>query len=90
MDYPGGKNQHLRHLLFFAFHRGQKAAEAARDIRGVYGEDVIGESTAQKWFAKFKKVDFNVNDTPRTGRPSEFDEELLKAQLKENSRQTSR
>ncbi|XP_076286030.1 histone-lysine N-methyltransferase SETMAR-like [Lasioglossum baleicum] len=23
MEYPGGKNQHFRHLLFFAFHRGQ-------------------------------------------------------------------
>ncbi|UYV64069.1 hypothetical protein LAZ67_2006479 [Cordylochernes scorpioides] len=32
IEYPGGKNHHFRHLLFFAFHRGQKAAEAARDI----------------------------------------------------------
>ena len=44
MEYPGGKTQHFRHLLFFAFHRGQKAAEAARDIYMVYGEGVIGES----------------------------------------------
>ena len=32
MEYPGGKKQHFRYLLFFAFYRGQKAAEAARDI----------------------------------------------------------
>ena len=47
MEYPGGKKQHFRHLLFFAFHRGQKAVKAARDICMVYGEGVIGESTAR-------------------------------------------
>ena len=70
MEYPGGKKQHFRHLLFFAFHRGQKA-EAARDISMIYGEGVIGESTARKWFAKFKNGNFDINDTPRSGRPSQ-------------------
>ena len=82
MEYPGGKKQHFRHLLFFAFHRGQKAAEAARDICMVYREGVIGESTARKWFAKFKNGNFDINDTPRSKRPSEFDEDHLKALLK--------
>ena len=35
MEHPEGKKQQFRHLLFFAFHRGQKAAEAARDIGNV-------------------------------------------------------
>ena len=61
MNYPEGQNQHFRHLLFFAFYRGQKAAEAARDICNVYGEVVLGVSTAQKWFAKFKNGDFNAS-----------------------------
>ena len=56
----------------------------------VYGEGVIGESTARNWFAKFKNGNFDINDTPRSGRPSEFDEDHLKALLKEESRQTSR
>ena len=88
MEYPEGKKQHFRHLLFFAFHRGQKAAEAARDICMVYGEGVIGESTARKWFAKFKKFkngNFDIDERPRSGRPSEFDEDHLKALLKEKS-----
>ena len=34
------------------------------------------------------KVD--IDDTPRSGRPCEFDEDHLKALLKEESRQTSR
>ena len=86
MEHPGGKKQHFRHLLFFAFHRGQKA-EAARDICMVYGEGVMGESTARKWFAKFKNGNFDINDTPHSGRPSEFDEDHLKAFLKKVAKQ---
>ena len=89
MEYPGGKKQHFPHLLFFVFYRGQKAAEADRDICMVYGEGVIGESTARKWFAKFKNGNFDIDDTPRSGRPSEFDKDHLKTLLKEESRQTS-
>ena len=55
----------------------------------VYGKGVIGESTARKWFAKFKNGNFDIEDTPRSGRPSEFDEDHLKALLKEESCQTS-
>ena len=63
MEYPGGKKQHFRHLLFFTFYRGQKAAEAAWDICMVYGKGVIGESTARKWFAKFKNGNFDIDNT---------------------------
>ena len=89
MEYPGGKKQHFRHLLFFAFHRGQKAAEAAQNICMVYGEGVIGKSTARKWLAKFKNGNFDINNMPHSGRPSEFDKDHLKALLKEESHQTS-
>ena len=56
----------------------------------VYGEGVIGESRVRKCFAKFKNGKFDIDNTPRNGRPSEIDEDHLKALLKEKSRQTSR
>ena len=90
MEYWGGKNQHFRRLLFFAFHHAQKAAEAARDTCNVYGEGIIGERAAQKWFAKFKNSDFDLDDTPRSGRPAEFNEEHLKELLKEDGYKTNR
>ena len=90
LEYPGGKKQRFRHLLFFAFHQSQKAAKAAQKICMVYGEGVIGKSTTKKWFAKLKNGNFDVDDTPRSGRPSAFYEDHLKALLKEESRQTSR
>ena len=52
-------------------------------------EGVIGKSTARKWFAKFKNGNFDICDTPCSGRPFEFDEDHLKALLKEESHQTS-
>ena len=88
MEYPGGKKQHFQHL-FFAFHQGQKTAEAAWAICMVYKEGVIGESMVRKWFAKFKNGNFDIDDTPHSERPSEFDEDHLKALLKEESCQTS-
>ena len=47
-------------------------------------------STAQKWFAKSKNGEFNLEDTPRSGQLPEFDEKGLKALFKEEARQTTR
>ena len=55
----------------------------------VYGEGVIDESTARKWFAKFNNGNFDINTTLHSRRPSEFDKDHLKALLKEESHQTS-
>ena len=56
----------------------------------VYGEGVIGESMARKWFGKLKNANFDIDNTPCSRRPSEFDKDHLKALLKKESRQTSR
>ena len=55
----------------------------------VYGEGVIGKSTARKRFVKFKYGNFDINNMPCSTRSSEFDKDHLKALLKEESRQTS-
>ena len=51
----------------------------------VYGEGIIGKSTARKWFAKF----FDIDGMPHSRRPTEFDKDHLKALLKEENCQTS-
>lgn len=81
---------HYRHLLLFAFNRGMKAAEAARDICGVYGRDSITERTTQKWFSRFRDGNFDLNDTERAGRPVTFDEELLNKLIHEDPRHSTR
>ena len=77
MECQVDKREHFRHILLFEFNKGMKAAEAARSICAVYGEDAIGESTARKWFHLFKEGRYNLNDSSRSGRPSGFDEAQL-------------
>ena len=55
---------HFRHILFFEFNREAKAAEAARNICAVYGDNAIGDSMARKWFSHFKEDHFDISDTP--------------------------
>jgi hypothetical protein len=68
MDCQVEKNENFQHLLY-EFNRGSKAAEAARNICAVYGEDPIAQTTDQKWFARFKQGNFVMSGTPRSGRP---------------------
>ena len=90
MGYQVEKLVYLRHILLFAFNRGAKAAEAARNIFAVYGDNAIGDSTARKWFPRFKEDRFDISDTPRSGRPSGFDEDRLNTLIHNDPRQCTR
>ena len=81
MEYPGGKKQHFLTPAILCF----SSRSAARDICMVYRVGVIGESMARKWFAKFKNVNFDIDETPYSRRPSDFNEHHLKALLKEEN-----
>ena len=59
------KLEYFRHILLFEFNRGAKVAEAGRNICAVYG------------FSRFKEDRFDICDTLRSGRPSEFYEDRL-------------
>ncbi|CAK9829602.1 Histone-lysine N-methyltransferase SETMAR [Anthophora retusa] len=78
------KNIHFRHILLFYFHKGKKAAEAHKEICEVYGVDCLTERTCQNWFKKFRSGDFSLNDDQRSGRPSEVDDDKMKAIIESN------
>ena len=63
MECQVEKLEHFRHILLFEFNRGTKAAEATTNICAVFADNVIGESTARKWFSRFKEVRFDISDT---------------------------
>ena len=90
MEYSDNKNTHFRHLLYFAFRRGLNATQAVQEICNVYGENSIVDRTGREWFTKFKNCNIQLNDAPRVGRLSEFDDDGLKQLLNEDGRQTSR
>ncbi len=84
------KNKHFRHLLLFGFNQGLNASKAAANIREVYGEKSIADSTARKWFSRFNERNFDLSDAPCSDRPTDFNEEKLNALIHENPRQTTR
>ena len=62
-------------------------AEAHRELRKVYGDAALSETTCRDWFRRFKYGDFDVDDRPHEGRPKTFEDadviyyELLKSNI---------
>ena len=78
------------HILLLEFNRGAKAAGAAINIFAVYRDNAVGENTARKWFSSFKEDCFDISDTPRSVRPSGFDEHRLNTLIHNDPRQCTR
>lgn len=61
-----------------------------RKICDVYGDDALTKRVCQKWFARFRSGNFDVEDRPRTGRPTEADNQEIKALVNANPKITTR
>lgn len=79
----------IRVLLLHEFRLGHKATEATANICHTMGDGAVVDRTAQNWFKRFKEGDFDLDDKPRSGRPSEFDMEQLKELIEQDPRQTT-
>ena len=66
-------------IFYFNFKLRQSAAETTRQINEVWGNYSVAESMVQKWFAKFRSRDFNLEDEPRSGRPTLIQDDFLRA-----------
>ena len=87
MEIPGG---HFRHILLYYFRKGKNAMHARKKLYDVYGEKSLTERQYQKWFARFHSGDFDFKDAPRSGRPTEVDDDKIKAMIENNRRSTTR
>ena len=65
---------------------GTKAAEKARNICAVHGDNAIGESTARKLFSRFKEDRLDIC----SGRTSKFDEDRLNTLIHNDPHQNTR
>lgn len=84
------KSVHFRHILLFYFHKGKNARQACEKLCKVYGNNSLQERQCQRWFKKFRSGDFDLNDDPRSGRPTEVDDDKIKALMDSNPRYTTR
>lgn len=78
----------LRGVLLHYFNMKKKAAESHRILVEVYGDHALAERTCQKWFARFKSGNFDLEDEERPGQPKKFEDEELEALLDEDPSQT--
>ena len=78
---------HFHHMLFYYFRKGKKAAQARKkfyDFYDFYGEKSLTERQCQNWFARFRTGDFHLKDAPHSGRPTEVDDDKIKAIIENN------
>lgn len=71
----------IRVLLRHYWKKGLTTRGAAEAICEVEGAGTVGKSTAIDWFKRFSKGDFDLNDKPRSGRPSKLNDGDLQAAL---------
>jgi len=81
---------HFRHILLFYFRKGKNARQACEKLRKVYGDDALKERQCQNWFNKFRAGDFDLKDAPRSGRPTEVDDDKMEEFIKSNPRYTQK
>lgn len=80
----------LHLLLLPEFRMGHAATEPAKNIRSTMDQDVLFIRTVQNLIKKFKKGDFELDDCPPSGRPSEVDIKILKNLIEKDPQQTVR
>lgn len=79
--------EHIRHCMLYEFHQGKKATDATSSINSVYPE-ALDVRTCQRWFSRFKDGNFDLDDLPRSGRPSDVNEDMIKEIIEEDPHQT--
>ena len=84
------KNEHFLHILLFYFRKGKNAAQAAKKLRDVYGEEALKDRQCRNWFDKFRSGDFSLKDEQRSGRPNEVDDDQIKAIIESDRHVTVR
>ena len=84
------KNEHFRHILLFYFRKGKNAAQAAKNLRDVYGEEALKNKQCRNWFDKFCSGDFSFKDEQCSGQPNEVDEDQIKAIIESDRHVTVR
>ena len=78
------KSEHFRHILLVYFRKGNNAAQAAKKLRVVYGEEALKDRQCRNWFNKLSFGDFSLKDEQLSSRPNEVDDDQIKAIIESN------
>lgn len=84
------EKKQIRAIFLYEFKLGRKAAETARNINDAIGLGTVQERTVQLWFKKFRSGDESLEDEEGRGRPSEVDNDQLRAIIEADTLKTTR
>jgi len=76
----------MRSVIRFLNAKNMTPAEIHRQLRDVYGEHAVISSMVRRWVRLFNEGRENVQDDPRSGRPSVVNADLVRA-VEENIRE---
>jgi transposase len=65
--------------VIFLHTKNMSAAEICRELRAVYGQNVMSEGTVRQWCGMFKDGRTNVHDEERSGQPSVVSDDLVQS-----------
>jgi histone-lysine N-methyltransferase SETMAR len=77
---------HFRHLMLYYFRKSRTPTETLEKILKVYVDATLSLRTVQRWFKRFQEGDFDLEDRPRSGRPSVTEPDPLVELLQDNAR----
>src|SRR6218665_1437918 len=81
---------HIRNVILFLFLSNVPNPEIEKRLTTVYPHHSTSHGTVHKWVTRFKNGDFNLEDQPRSGRPSELDTDALLSLLEADPYQSIR
>ena len=75
-------DRHVFRIIYLCEHNlGSTARATAKKVNAAFGPNTTTDRTVQNWFKRFDEGDTNLEDIPHTGRPTTFDEEVLRHEL---------
>lgn len=77
---------HFRHVMLYEFRKRITVGAATKNIQNVYLDRAPALRMIKKWFAKFHRGDFILEDEPRSERPSDIDDDVLRILIANNAR----
>lgn len=78
----------FRNVILHHYDLNKSAAQTHRMIADVYDESAPSKRMCSKWFQRFKKGDYGVEDKERSGKPKKIGDSELLALLDENPTQS--
>ncbi|UYV64385.1 hypothetical protein LAZ67_3000487 [Cordylochernes scorpioides] len=68
----GSTRESCHHVSYSLRHCGDKQGQVM--VLALYGDHPLAERTCQKWFARLKSGNFDLEDEERTGAPPKFED----------------